>query len=90
MQAEGSLRDRPRCGCARSRPPEELYDVQADPHQIHDLAADPAHRAVLERMRGAVDEWMTRIGDQGLINEPEMIQRMWPGGVQPPRRRRSS
>jgi hypothetical protein len=21
--------------------------------------------------------------DQGLVNEPEMIQRMWPGGVQP-------
>src|SRR5688572_26438200 len=34
-------------------------------------------------MRGAVTEWMRRIGDQGLINEPEMIQRMWPGGVQP-------
>jgi N-sulfoglucosamine sulfohydrolase len=26
---------------------------------------------------------MTRINDQGLINEAEMIQRMWPGGVQP-------
>jgi hypothetical protein len=26
---------------------------------------------------------MARTGDQGLINEPEMIQRMWPGGVQP-------
>ena len=26
---------------------------------------------------------MARIGDQGLVNEPEMIQRMWPGGVQP-------
>jgi N-sulfoglucosamine sulfohydrolase len=26
---------------------------------------------------------MTRTGDQGLINEPELIQRMWPGGVQP-------
>ena len=48
-----------------------------------ELAADPAHRATLERMRAAVAEWMTRIGDQGLINEPEMIQRMWPGGVQP-------
>jgi hypothetical protein len=34
-------------------------------------------------MRAAVDDWMKRIGDQGLINEPEMIQRMWPGGVQP-------
>jgi hypothetical protein len=66
-----------------SRPPEELYDTQADPHQVHDVANDPARRAVLERMRRAVSDWMTRIDDQGLINEPEMIQRMWPGGVQP-------
>ena len=34
-------------------------------------------------MTVTVNEWMTRIGDQGLINEAEMIQRMWPGGVQP-------
>ena len=26
---------------------------------------------------------MARTADQGLVNEPEMIQRMWPGGVQP-------
>jgi hypothetical protein len=26
---------------------------------------------------------MARIADQGLINEAEMIQRMWPGGTQP-------
>ena len=37
----------------------------------------------LERLRQAVTDWMTRIGDQGLTNESEMIQRMWPGGVQP-------
>ena len=65
------------------RPAEELYDTKADPHQIRDLAADPAHRATLERLRKAVTDWMTRTGDQGLVNEPEMIQRMWPGGVQP-------
>ena len=34
-------------------------------------------------MRKAVTDWMTRINDQGLVNEPEMIQRMWPGGIQP-------
>ena len=34
-------------------------------------------------MRNAVTEWMARTADQGLINEAEMIQRMWPGGVQP-------
>ena len=65
------------------RPAEELYDVRADPHQIDDLAAVPAHRPALQRLRAAVADWMTRIGDQGLINEAEMIQRMWPGGVQP-------
>jgi N-sulfoglucosamine sulfohydrolase len=66
-----------------NRPAEELYDTQADPHQIRNIAAEPAHRATLERMRKAVSDWMTRISDQGLVNEPEMIQRMWPGGVQP-------
>ena len=66
-----------------TRPAEELYDTQVDPYQIHDLATDPAHHETLVRMRTAVSEWMTRIGDQGLINEAEMIQRMWPGGIQP-------
>ena len=49
----------------------------------NDLSADVAHRVTLERMRKAVNDWMSRSGDQGLVNEPEMIQRMWPGGVQP-------
>ena len=66
-----------------SRPAEELYDTEADPHQIRNLAADAKHRRTLEDMRKLVTDWMTRINDQGLINEAEMIQRMWPGGVQP-------
>jgi N-sulfoglucosamine sulfohydrolase len=65
------------------RPAEELYDVRSDPHQIRNLSGDRAHLSTLERMREAVDDWMRRIDDQGLINEPEMIQRMWPGRQQP-------
>lgn len=83
MQATGSLVGPAALWLRRSRPPEELYDTQADPHQVRDLAGDPAHRATLERMRRAVTDWMARVDDQGLVNEPEMIQRMWPGGVQP-------
>ena len=83
LQAEGKLTGPAALWMRTHRPAEELYDTAADPHQIHDLSADPAHRATLARMRGAVTEWMARIGDQGLINEAEMIQRMWPGGVQP-------
>jgi len=83
LQAEGKLTGPAALWMRTHRPAEELYDTKADPHQVRDLAADPAHRATLERMRKAVTDWMTRTGDQGLVNEPEMIQRMWPGGVQP-------
>jgi arylsulfatase A-like enzyme len=83
LQAERKLTGPASLWMRTHRPAEELYDTIADPHQVHDLSAEPAHRATLARMRAAVTEWMARTGDQGLINEPEMIQRMWPGGVQP-------
>jgi hypothetical protein len=83
MQAESALAGPSGQWMRTSRPAEELFDVRRDPHQIESLAGDPAHRATLEKMRGAVTDWMSKSGDQGLINEAEMIQRMWPGGVQP-------
>jgi hypothetical protein len=83
LQAQRKLTGPAALWMRTTRPAEELYDTQADPYQVHNLSGEPAHRATLARMRTAVTEWMARIGDQGLINEPEMIQRMWPGGVQP-------
>ncbi len=83
LQAAGQLTGPAALWMRTSRPAEELYDTQADPHQIRNLSTDPAMRTTLERMRAAVTEWMSRAMDQGLVNEPEMIQRMWPGGVQP-------
>ena len=63
--------------------PEELYDTVADPHEVHDLARDPAYAGVVERMSGALDEWLERIGDDPLRPETELVESMWPGGVQP-------
>jgi hypothetical protein len=83
LRAEGKLKGPAALWMRTSRPVEELYDTIADPHQVENLADRAAHRQTLERMRRAVEEWMVRSGDQGVINEPEMIQRMWPGGVQP-------
>ena len=83
LQAAGKLTGPAALWMRTNRPAEELYDTQADPHQIRDLSGDPTHNATLERMRGAVVTWMRDAADQGLINEAEMIQRMWPGGVQP-------
>jgi N-sulfoglucosamine sulfohydrolase len=83
LHEEDLLSGPQRLWLADRRPAEELYDTRADPHEIHNLAGDPAHRQVLERFRGTLDGWMAAIGDLGLISEAEMVQRMWPGGVQP-------
>ncbi|HET9466821.1 MAG TPA: sulfatase-like hydrolase/transferase [Vicinamibacterales bacterium] len=83
LQAERALKGSAALWMRTSRPAEELYDTVADPHQIRNLAGDPKHQQTLNRMRIALTDWMTRTNDQGLVNEPEMIQRMWPGGVQP-------
>ncbi|MBU6300172.1 MAG: sulfatase [Verrucomicrobia bacterium] len=55
---------------APERAPEELYDTRADPWEIRNLAADPAHARILTEMRGRLDAWMERTGDQGREPEP--------------------
>lgn len=65
------------------RPPEELYDTESDPHELCNLAADPAHRDTLERLRAALDGWRAAYGDLGDVPEERLAAQMWPGGVQP-------
>jgi uncharacterized sulfatase len=45
------------------RPLEELYDVRVDPHQIHNLAADPAHRATRESLWQQLRSYLVKTGD---------------------------
>ena len=40
------------------RPVEELYDTEADPHEIDNLAANPQYQQERDRLRGALDEWL--------------------------------
>jgi N-sulfoglucosamine sulfohydrolase len=39
------------------RPSEELYDLTADSDEVVNLAADPAHSAVLEDLRKQLRDW---------------------------------
>jgi arylsulfatase A-like enzyme len=45
------------------RPREELFFLANDPMEIRNLAGDPSHREVLERLRAAMDDWMKQTGD---------------------------
>ncbi|MBC8868654.1 MAG: sulfatase-like hydrolase/transferase [Planctomycetes bacterium] len=54
------------------KPTEELYDPEADPHMIHNLADDPNCADVLRRMRQELHDWQLRTRDLGLMSEYEM------------------
>ena len=57
------------------KPPEELYDVTTDPHNVRNLADDPQYQTDLERLRGAEATWVRRIRDAGFLPEAEMMAR---------------
>ena len=84
LQAEGQA-DRPGRAVDADLAARRRAVRHARPIRIRSAICRPSRRTAqtLERMRRAVTDWMARINDQGLVNEPEMIQRMWPGGVQP-------
>ncbi len=82
LYAEGAL-EGDRLALFRPRPVEELYDTEADPFELRNLASDPARRETLERMRRVLDDWRREYGDMGEVPEAEMAARMWPGGAQP-------
>ncbi|WP_162054556.1 sulfatase-like hydrolase/transferase [Pontibacter pamirensis] len=56
------------------KPTEELYDVEADPHNVHNLAGQPQYEEVLERLREANRQWLRESRDVGFIPEPIMIE----------------
>jgi uncharacterized sulfatase len=45
------------------RPAEELYDVAADPYELKNLAADPAHTGTLAKLREALKKWRVQQGE---------------------------
>ena len=68
------------------RPAEELYDLRADPYELHNLAADPKQSARLTALRADLDAWMKQQGDtQTVFGKPllrgEPATPITPGGA---------
>jgi N-sulfoglucosamine sulfohydrolase len=55
-----------------NRPKEELYDIESDPHELHNLAADPNYSTLLEQYRQKLAEWRKQQNDT--ITGPEEIK----------------
>jgi uncharacterized sulfatase len=57
------------------KPAEELYDLQADPDEVNNLAASSEHAAKLKELRKAQQDWCRSIRDVGFLPEGEIHSR---------------
>lgn len=60
------------------RPAVELYDVQADPHQLTNLAARPEHRALAARMDRELTAALRASGDPRVLGQGDVFDRYPP------------
>ena len=59
------------------KPDEELYDIQNDPSEIHNLAGNPEFAETLKKFRSQLAKWRAAAGDEGV--SPEFRSGGWPG-----------
>ena len=63
-----------------SKMEEELFDTKNDPHELKNIASDPAYADVLDSLRAECKRWMKAIDDKGFINEIDLIEIFYPNG----------
>ena len=71
LHAQGKLDElQERLLFSPTRPEEELYDVQSDPFETRNVAADPKYGKTLDEMRERLKGWIKDTNDRGQQPEP--------------------
>ncbi len=77
LEQDGKLTRAQEPFMTRTRPPEELYDLDQDSLELNDLARSADHQETLERFRAQLDGWMEATGDRGAVSEPPGVVEYW-------------
>lgn len=64
-------------------PPEELYDVAADPFERNNLIDAPELADVRDELRGALESWEAKYDPDRHLGEDQLSRRLWPDGRRP-------
>lgn len=75
LHKSGKLGEIPEWAFFGKRPAEELYDLEKDPHQVNNLATDPAYAEELKKHRDLLNTWIKETGDKGEQIESEEQRR---------------
>ncbi|MFN8207853.1 MAG: sulfatase [Bacteroidales bacterium] len=65
------------------RPAEELFDVLADPFELHNLAGNPEFANDIQRLSKAYDDWDKKYNALWKMPETELQEYFMPQGMQP-------
>lgn len=84
LRDEGKLTDIQAQWFRSTKPPEELFDCEADPHELNNLIGDPQYSDKVEELRAEMDRWLAAIGDQPNLPEKELVQQLWKGSDEKP------
>ncbi len=57
-----------------ARPAEALYNIEEDPHELHNLANDPAYQSTLTELRGELTQQVQSLPDLSFIPEPYFVK----------------
>ena len=74
MYDEGKLQP-PKTYFWETKPAEELYDLDNDRDEVHNLASSPEHQSILKQLRAAQKDLAFRIRDIGFLPENELHSR---------------
>jgi uncharacterized sulfatase len=72
LHAAGELSEAAARFMAPTKPVEELYDTENDPHELNNLADDPRYYETLRFMQIAHDNWIRDTLDLGFIPEAQL------------------
>ena len=74
-KAQGDAFAQSRVQAYQKRPEYELYDLEADPYEMHNLGGRPGMAEIFERLRTQLEAWMKQQGDLGRATEAQAKER---------------
>ena len=69
LHAAGKLKGAELLFMQARKPEWELYDVEADPHEIHNLAGSANHQRTFRELRTRLERWIEDSNDHGRFRE---------------------